>query len=275
MAAIIDRMLTDELDRAPPRDRPPRRGYGQRRRPAFHRLPDQRARRALVGALAGLPRADHAPNPCLRPATVSLLPACDRYQLHLTQVIRIRPGRPKPPLHRDRLAWGAASWRRAALNTIWAMTDFTEANGATQVRVGPVRLADDLQARAARGDRVRRNGAWLGAGLFRAVIHAGGEEPHRARPGRHQALTYCLGWLRQSFEPVSPPCPPAIARTLDPKGCRPCWATPWAATPSATSPASGARRRTGGRAASVRPGREGRARMGRGPLRRRLGAPQT
>src|SRR5258708_4458166 len=32
--------------------------------------------------------------------------ACDRYQLHLTQVIRIRPGQPRQPLHRDRLAWG-------------------------------------------------------------------------------------------------------------------------------------------------------------------------
>src|SRR5579863_347252 len=28
-----------------------------------------------------------------------LLPSCDRYQLHLTQVIRIRPGQPKQPLH--------------------------------------------------------------------------------------------------------------------------------------------------------------------------------
>ena len=35
-----------------------------------------------------------------------LLPCCDRYQLHLTQVIRIRPGQPAQPLHRDRLAWG-------------------------------------------------------------------------------------------------------------------------------------------------------------------------
>ena len=39
-------------------------------------------------------------------ADVFLKRACDRYLLHLTQVIRIKPGQPKQPLHRDRLAWG-------------------------------------------------------------------------------------------------------------------------------------------------------------------------
>src|SRR5580692_6245452 len=59
-----------------------------------------------------------------------LLPACDRYQLHLTQVIRIRPGQPKQPLHRDKLAWGGyLTGIEPQLNTVWAMTDFTRANG--------------------------------------------------------------------------------------------------------------------------------------------------
>jgi hypothetical protein len=67
-----------------------------------------------------------------------LLPFCDRYQLHLTQLIRIRDGQGRQPLHRDRLAWGG--WLRPdiepQLNTIWAVTDFTQANGATQVVPG-------------------------------------------------------------------------------------------------------------------------------------------
>src|SRR5579871_1715665 len=63
-----------------------------------------------------------------------LLRACDRYRLHLTQVIRIRPGQPAQPLHRDRLAWGGfLKDVEPQLNTIWALTDFTQANGATQV----------------------------------------------------------------------------------------------------------------------------------------------
>ena len=58
--------------------------------------------------------------------------ACDRYQLHLTQAIRIRPGQPKQALHRDRLAWGGflPASIEPQLNTIWAMTDFTQENGA-------------------------------------------------------------------------------------------------------------------------------------------------
>src|SRR5215469_1560357 len=69
---------------------------------------------------------------------VFLKRACDRYLLHLTQVIRIQSGQPKQPLHRDRLAWGGflPMSIEPQLNTIWAMTDFTESNGATQIVPG-------------------------------------------------------------------------------------------------------------------------------------------
>ncbi|MEL7129822.1 MAG: phytanoyl-CoA dioxygenase family protein, partial [Pseudomonadota bacterium] len=71
-------------------------------------------------------------------AKVFLAPYCETIQLHLTQLIRIKPGQPVQPLHRDRLAWGG--YLRADLepqfNTIWAVTDFREDNGATQVVPG-------------------------------------------------------------------------------------------------------------------------------------------
>ena len=38
-----------------------------------------------------------------------LLPSCERYQLHLAQVIRFMPGQTKQPLHRDRLVWVVTS----------------------------------------------------------------------------------------------------------------------------------------------------------------------
>jgi ectoine hydroxylase-related dioxygenase (phytanoyl-CoA dioxygenase family) len=48
-----------------------------------------------------------------------------------------------------------------------------------------------------------------------SVIHGGGENRSQAdRTGIN--LTYCLGWLRQE-ENQYLSCPPAIARTLDPK----------------------------------------------------------
>ncbi|HEX4196018.1 MAG TPA: phytanoyl-CoA dioxygenase family protein [Caulobacteraceae bacterium] len=144
-----------------------------------------------------------------------LLPACDRYQLHLTQVIRIRPGQPRQPLHRDRLAWGGyLKGVEPQLNTIWAMTDFTEANGATQVVPGSPSWPEER--RATPEDlgyaEMERGSVLVYSG---SVIHAGGENrTDQDRVGIN--LTYCLGWLRQE-ENQYLSCPPAIARTLDPK----------------------------------------------------------
>jgi ectoine hydroxylase-related dioxygenase (phytanoyl-CoA dioxygenase family) len=146
---------------------------------------------------------------------VFLKRACDRYLLHLTQVIRIKPGQPKQPLHRDRLAWGGfLKGVEPQLNTIWAMTDFTEENGATQVVPGSPTWAE---GRTAEPHEVGYAEMKAGSVLVYSgsVIHAGGE--NRANTDRIGInLTYCLGWLRQE-ENQYLSCPPAIARTLDPK----------------------------------------------------------
>ncbi len=147
---------------------------------------------------------------------VFLKRACDRYQLHLTQAIRLRPGQPRQPLHRDRHAWGGFVQRaiEPQLNTIWAMTEFNEENGATQVVLGSPSWA---QRRRAEPHEVgfaemRRGSVLVYSG---SVIHGGGENRSNAdRTGIN--ITYCLGWLRQE-ENQYLSCPPAIARTLDPQ----------------------------------------------------------
>jgi ectoine hydroxylase-related dioxygenase (phytanoyl-CoA dioxygenase family) len=140
--------------------------------------------------------------------------ACDRYQLHLTQVIRIRPGQPRQPLHRDRYAWGGfLKGVEPQLNTIWAMTDFTEANGATQVVPGSPAWPESRRAEPGEvGFAEMRSGSVL---IYSgSVIHGGGENRTDAdRVGIN--ITYCLGWLRQE-ENQYLSCPPDIARTLDP-----------------------------------------------------------
>lgn len=46
-------------------------------------------------------------NPLIRSACDALLlPFCERWQLHLTQLIRIMPGQKAQVIHRDRWAWG-------------------------------------------------------------------------------------------------------------------------------------------------------------------------
>ena len=144
-----------------------------------------------------------------------LLRACDRYQLHLTQVIRIRPGQGRQALHRDRLAWGGfLKGVEPQLNTIWAMTDFTQANGATQVVPGSPTWEEGRRAQPHEIGHAEMN---AGSVLVYSgsVIHSGGENRTDAdRIGVN--ITYCLGWLRQE-ENQYLSCPPAVARTLDKK----------------------------------------------------------
>ncbi len=144
-----------------------------------------------------------------------LEPWCERIQLHLSQVISIGPGQPAQGIHRDRWAWGThLKGVEPQFNTIWAITDFTAENGATQVIPGSVSWPDNRkpeapeiqQATMSRGSVLVYSGS---------VFHGGGENrSDEVRIGMN--LTYTLGWLRQE-ENQYLSCPPEIAKTLDPK----------------------------------------------------------
>lgn len=144
-----------------------------------------------------------------------LLPNCDRYQLHLGQVIRIMPGQGAQAIHRDRWAWGThLKGVEPQLNTIWALTDFTRENGATQVVPGSLDWPDD---RIAREDEITWASMSRGSVLIYTgtVFHGGGANVSGAdRLGLN--ITYALGWLRQE-ENQYLSCPPDIARTLAPE----------------------------------------------------------
>ena len=148
-----------------------------------------------------------------------LKPSCERWQLHLTQAIRIRPGQKAQAIHRDRWAFGGIlggthlAHVEPQLNTIWAVTDFTAENGATQLVPGSLDWPDSrvtepheiVPAVMKRGSVLVYTGG---------VFHGGGENRSTMdRIGLN--LTYTLGWLRQE-ENQYLSCPPAIARTLDP-----------------------------------------------------------
>lgn len=143
--------------------------------------------------------------------------ACDRYVVHVTQAIRIRPGQGKQPLHRDRLAWGGFIPKaiEPQLNTIWALTDFTKENGATQVAPGSNHWDD---TRSATPDDIAYAEMKRGSALFfsGSVIHAGGGNVSANSDRIGIYLSYCLGWLRTE-ENQYLSCPPDVARTLDPK----------------------------------------------------------
>lgn len=142
-------------------------------------------------------------------------PNCARHQLHLSQVIRIMPGQKAQVVHRDRWAWG--TWLKGVepqLNTIWAITDFTKENGATQVVPGSTTWPDK---RKPAEDEIGYAEMKAGSVLIYtgSLFHGGGENASNGdRIGIN--ITYTLGWLRQE-ENQYLSCPPEIAKTLDPK----------------------------------------------------------
>lgn len=136
------------------------------------------------------------------------------FQLHLTQVIAIGPGEPGQPIHRDQWAFDFfpfPSGYEVQCNTIWAMTDFTAANGATRLVPGSNRLADRLEFTHEQCEAAEMP---AGSVLFYtgALYHGGGANTSdTTRFGVN--ITYAVSWLRQE-ENQYLAVPADIARTL-------------------------------------------------------------
>lgn len=134
-------------------------------------------------------------------------------QLHLTQVITIGPGETGQQLHRDQMAFDFFPFPadyHVQCNTMWALTDFTAANGGTRIAPGTSTMADEDAALvvAAPAEMPR------GSVLFYdgKVVHGGGANTtDAARMGVN--ITYAVGWVRQE-ENQYLACPPDVARTL-------------------------------------------------------------
>ena len=136
------------------------------------------------------------------------------YQLHLTQVIGIGAGQEAQYIHRDQWAYDFFTFPagyEVQCNTIWALTDFTEENGATRVVPGSNHFEDKL--RLTHDDTVPAEMA-KGSVLFYtgSVYHGGGaNRSDRVRVGVN--ITYNLAWLRQE-ENQYLSVPQDVARTL-------------------------------------------------------------
>ena len=157
---------------------------------------------------------DLVTHPLVQGVVGRVLGHATNYQLHLTQLIAIGPGEPAQLIHRDQWAFDFfpfPSGYEVQCNTIWAMNEFTEENGATRVIPGSHKLADKLQFK--HGDTVP---AVMPAG---SVVFYTGSLYHGAGANRSDDvrcglnLTYALAWLRQE-ENQYLSVPQEIARTL-------------------------------------------------------------
>ncbi|HZT64745.1 MAG TPA: phytanoyl-CoA dioxygenase family protein [Acidimicrobiales bacterium] len=137
-------------------------------------------------------------DPLILSTTGRFLSQATNFQLHLTQAIAIGPGSPAQPIHRDQWAFDFFPFPagyEVQCNTIWAMTDFTEENGATRVVPGSNKAADKL--RFEQSDSVaaemERGSVLVYSG---SVYHGGGaNQSDQTRIGLN--ITYNVAWLRQ------------------------------------------------------------------------------
>jgi hypothetical protein len=153
-------------------------------------------------------------HPLVLAAANQFLPRHTAFQLHLTQIIAIGPGETAQALHRDQWAFDFFPFPTGfdvQCNTLWALTDFTEENGATRVIPGSNTWADGLHPAVDQtvAAEMPKGSCLLYSG---SVYHGGGA--NRSVNSRAAAnITYALGWLRQE-ENQYLACPPEIARQL-------------------------------------------------------------
>lgn len=151
-----------------------------------------------VGAL--LSKAPSVRNLVLDPyilaiAEALLKPNCDCIQLNLTQAVRVHgQERPQAP-HRDEEMWPCPTQgRHWLLNVMWAVSDFTEDNGATRLWKGSHR--GELDRNADPGQSIpgaMKRGSAL---LFLGSLTHGAGQNLTALPRTEIIVSYCLGWLK-------------------------------------------------------------------------------
>jgi ectoine hydroxylase-related dioxygenase (phytanoyl-CoA dioxygenase family) len=158
-----------------------------------------RRTRRTGGLVARSPRSrELVMHPLVLDAVRGVLAKSTGLQLHLTQVIAIGPGESAQPIHRDQWAFDFFPFPKGyevQCNTLWAMTDFTEENGATRVVPGSHRYDDRLPLQASDTEPAEMQ---TGSVLFYtgALYHGGGA--NRSRETRYGLnLTYARAWLRQ------------------------------------------------------------------------------
>lgn len=126
-----------------------------------------------------------------------LLPSCEDYLLNTGQLIEIGPGESAQELHHDESAWEEVPSPKPQLEieAMFALTDFTIANGATRVVPGSHRWTKD---RKAKPEEIVHAEMKAGSALIYlgTAIHGGGANVTVDEKRRGMFLGYVVGWLR-------------------------------------------------------------------------------
>jgi ectoine hydroxylase-related dioxygenase (phytanoyl-CoA dioxygenase family) len=143
-----------------------------------------------------------------------LKPNCASYQVHATAGLVVGPGATLQVLHReeDGFQFFKPPRPNMVLASMWAVTDFTEANGGTHLVPGSHRWPED---RVARVDEVAAAEMPAGSVLLwmGGTLHGAGANRTDDESRYGVFLSYSLGWLRQE-ENQYIDTPPELARTF-------------------------------------------------------------
>lgn len=152
-------------------------------------------------------------NPLVLGVVRNILSHSSVTQLGATEMISLKPGAPAQQIHQDELTFDGFPFPDdyiVSCNSLWAVTDCTEENGATRVVPGSharprqeYSMEDTLPAEMTSGSVL----------IFNSKLwHAGGNNRSNA-VRRVQAINYAVGWVRQE-ENQFLACPQDLARTL-------------------------------------------------------------
>jgi hypothetical protein len=153
-----------------------------------------------TGGLIGRSPASHAVimQPSILGVVDLALAHATNYQLHCTQVIEVGPDSEPQVIHRDQWAFDFFKFPPgfdSTFATMWALTDFTEENGATRVIPGSHKhedrlryeLSDSIPAEMTQGSVLLYTGS---------LYHGAG--PNSTTDWRIGLIVhYSLAWLRQ------------------------------------------------------------------------------
>ncbi|MGB1012316.1 MAG: phytanoyl-CoA dioxygenase family protein [Thiolinea sp.] len=126
-----------------------------------------------------------------------LLPNCEDYLLNTGQLIQIGPGETAQAIHRDEDAWSYFKNPKPLLQVeaMFALTDFTLKNGATQVVPGSHLWPADRQAQP---EEITQAEMKAGSALFYlgSTLHGGGTNTTLDEWRRGMFFGFVVGWLR-------------------------------------------------------------------------------
>lgn len=134
-------------------------------------------------------------SPMVLPIVEQLLD--EELQLSSLSAICLGPGQQPQPLHADtNMIPLARPHVPITVNSMWALSDFTEANGATRIVPGSHRFDHDPEY----GKTYKTECAEMAAGsilIWNSTLWHGGGENRTQQRRDGIACYYCAGWLRQ------------------------------------------------------------------------------